>query len=42
MNEELLNTREAAKFLRVSEVSIRRWTVGGKLLSPLYPEGWDR
>jgi transcriptional repressor of dcmA and dcmR len=31
MNEPLLNTREAARFLRVSEASIRRWTDAGLL-----------
>jgi transcriptional repressor of dcmA and dcmR len=31
MSEALLNTREAAKFLRVSEASIRRWTDAGLL-----------
>ena len=30
-NSELLNIREAANFLHVSEVSLRRWTNAGKL-----------
>src|SRR6202165_5884652 len=31
MSDTLLNTREAARFLKVSEASIRRWTDGGIL-----------
>lgn len=31
MNDSLLTTREAARFLRVSEASIRRWADGGLL-----------
>lgn len=31
MNETLLNTKEAARFLRVSEASIRRWSDSGLL-----------
>jgi transcriptional repressor of dcmA and dcmR len=31
MTDQLLNTREAARFLRVSEASIRRWTDAGLL-----------
>ena len=33
MNATLLNTREAARYLRVSEASIRRWTDAGLLAS---------
>ncbi|HEX9096861.1 MAG TPA: MEDS domain-containing protein [Candidatus Dormibacteraeota bacterium] len=33
MNEELLNTAEAARFLRVSQASIRRWSDAGLLSS---------
>lgn len=29
--EELLTTKEAAEFLRVSEASIRRWTASGEI-----------
>ncbi|HEV3234036.1 MAG TPA: MEDS domain-containing protein [Candidatus Dormibacteraeota bacterium] len=31
MNDQLLNTKEAAEFLRVSEASIRRWSDAGLL-----------
>src|ERR1700737_1766289 len=33
MDEGLLNTAEAARFLRVSEASIRRWSDAGLLTS---------
>ena len=33
MGQELLNTAEAARFLRVSQASIRRWSDGGLLAS---------
>ena len=33
MGQELLNTAEAARFLRVSQASIRRWSDGGLLSS---------
>jgi excisionase family DNA binding protein len=33
MSQELLNTAEAARFLRVSQASIRRWSDGGLLAS---------